>query len=63
MEMGKNCCFALLVMCILCVNIGYCRRIQQSIDPDSSNYEWHHKTEAQKYYEKVPEDSKYIQLD
>lgn len=61
--MAKYCCFVLLLMCILFVNIGYCRRIQGSNDPDSSEYKWHHKTEAQRYYEKVPEDSEYIELD
>ena len=58
MEMTKYCCVVLLLMCILFVNIGYCGRIQQSNDPKTSEYTWHYKTEAQKYYEKVPEESK-----
>lgn len=61
--MTKYCCVVLLLMCILSVNIGYCRRVPKSNDHSSSEYEWHYKTEAQKYYEKVPEDSKCIQVD
>lgn len=61
--MAKYCCVVLLVMCILSVNIGNCRRIPTSNDLNSSEYVWHYKTEAQKYYEKVPEDSKCIEVE
>lgn len=59
--MLKYYCIVQLVMCILFVNIAHCRTVQQ-YNEAASDYQWNHKTEAQRYYEQVPTYSKYFQL-